>query len=84
MERITAGRMRSIGESLRTVDLASAKALIDHAGWLQGVEQALREANIQMATPEHQTATARSLRDRIDSLLGIVPRPHPIGQGDED
>ena len=81
-DRLTAGRARALGESLRTVDLASAVALTAHAQWLHDAEGALREANIQLASPQLQTVTVQALRDRIDKLLDIVPRP--IGQQDED
>lgn len=82
MQRITAGRLRAIGESIRTVDLASAAALVSGAEWVQAVEHALREANIQLAAPGLQTATVVALRDQIDALLEVVARPQPISQED--
>lgn len=82
MERLTASRAKAIGESLRPLDSATGNALIAHAEWLQATEHALREANIQLAAPHHQTATVTALRDRIDTLLDIVPRPQPISQED--
>jgi hypothetical protein len=82
MERLTSARAKAIGESLRPLDLATAHALLAHSEWLQSVEHALREANIQLAAPHLQTVTVATLRDRIDALLGIVPRPLPISQED--
>jgi len=82
MERLTASRAKAIGESLRPLDLATANALLAHSEWLKDAEQTLREANIQLAAPPHQTATVIALRDRIDALLDIVPRPQPISQVD--
>lgn len=82
MERLTASRAPAIGESLRPLDLATANALLAHAEWLREAEKTLREANIQLAAPPHQTATVAALRDRIDALLDIVPRPQPISQED--
>lgn len=84
MARLTASRANAIGQSLRNLDPVTAQTLIDHAAWLQRVESALREANIQLAAPPLQTATGRALRDRIDTLLDIVPRAKPINQQDED
>lgn len=81
MERLTASRAKAIGESLRPLDSATGNALIAHAEWLQGIEYALREANIQLAALP-QTVTVTALRDRIDALLEIVPRPQPISQED--
>lgn len=75
MDRLTSSRAHAIGESLRAFDSTTAAALIAHAAWLKGIEHALREANIQLAAPHLQTATVIALRDRIDALLGIVPRP---------
>jgi hypothetical protein len=82
MERFTASRARAIAESLRKFDLSTAQALATHADWLQQAEHALREANIQLAAPHLQTATVVALRDQIDRLLDIVPRPMPICQED--
>ena len=80
MARLTASRANAIGQSLRNLDPVTAQTLIDHAAWLQSIESVLREANIQLAAPPLQTATVRALRDRIDTLLDIVPRPQPINQ----
>lgn len=80
MERLTASRAHAIGESLRKLDPTTAAALLAHAPWLQEAETTLREANIQLAAPHLQTATVIALRDRIDALLNIVPRPQPISQ----
>ncbi len=82
MERLTAGRLLAFAQSIRTRDLATSDALASHAEWLAQAELALREANIQLAAPEHQTASAQALRDHIDALLGIVPRAMPISQVD--
>lgn len=84
MDRLTASRARAIGESLHRVDSTTAAALIAHAEWLKDIEHTLREANIQLAAPHLQTTTVVALRDCIDALLEIVPRPQPIQQADED
>lgn len=84
MERLTAGRAQALGESIRNVDPASADALLAHAPWLREAELTLREANIQLAAPHLQTVTVVALRDRIDALLDIVPRPQPVSQVDEE
>ena len=82
MERLTASRAKAIGESLRPFDLTTAQALTTHAEWLRRAEHAMREANIQLAAPHLQTATVIALRDELDTLLGVVPRPMPICQVD--
>lgn len=74
MERLTASRLRAIGESLRRLDLVTAQAVIRHADWLGEAERVLREANIQLAAPI-RTASTDALRARIDALLDVVPRP---------
>lgn len=74
MERLTASRLRAIGESLRRLDLVTAQAVIRHADWLGEAERVLREANIQLAAPI-RTASNDALRARIDALLDVVPRP---------
>lgn len=84
MERLTASRAHAIGESLRKVDPATAQALIDHAPWLREAEATLREANIQLASPHTQTVTGQAVRDRIDALLGVVPRAMPISPDDDE
>lgn len=84
MERLTASRAKAIGDSLRRFDLTTGNALIAHAEWLKEAELALREANIQLAAPHLQTITVVALRDRIDALLDIVPRPRPVSQEDEE
>ena len=81
MDRLTASRAKAIGESLRPLDSATGNALLAHAEWLRENEHALREANIQLAALP-QTVTVIALRDRIDTLLDIVPRPQPISQED--
>lgn len=75
MQRLTATRVRALAESLRRLDLLTAQALVAHAEWLESAERALREANIQLAAPQLQTTTVAQLRDRIDVLLDVVPRP---------
>ncbi|HTL14207.1 MAG TPA: hypothetical protein VL251_03820 [Thermomonas sp.] len=89
MERISPAHARAVtravGQSITRLDPQSAVALVASADWIQHAEAALREAGIQLSTPGlHQTATAIALRDRIDDLLGIVPRPQPVNQRDED
>lgn len=84
MERLSASRAKAIGDSLRGFDLTTANAITAHAEWLKEAELALREANIQLAAPHLQTVTVVALRDRIDVLLDIVPRPHPVRQDDEE
>lgn len=74
MERLTASRLRAIGESLRRLDPSTATALMRHAEWLGEAERVLREANIQLAAPIRTTSTD-ALRARIDALLDVVPRP---------
>jgi hypothetical protein len=81
MDRLTASRAKAIGESLRPLDSATGNALLAHAEWLRENEHALREANIQLAALP-QTVTVTALRDRIDTLLDIVPRPQPISHVD--
>lgn len=83
MERLTASRVHALGESIRRVDPASAAALLAHAPWLRDAELALREAGIQLAALP-QTHTVLALRDRIDTLLDVVPRARPISQADEE
>ena len=83
MERLNASRTKAIGESLRRFDLTTANALIAHADWLKDAEHALREACIQLAALP-QTHTVLALRDRIDTLLDVVPRARPISQADEE
>lgn len=82
MERLTASRARAIAASLRRLDLVTSQALDSHADWLAEAERTLREANIQLAAPHLRTATVATLRDRIDALLEVVPRPLPINQMD--
>lgn len=84
MERLTASRCKAIGESLRRFDLTTAHAITAHADWLKDAELALREANIQLAALQPQTVTVIQLRDRIDTLLDVVPRARPISQADEE
>ena len=84
MERLTAARAQALGESIRRVDPLSSDALLAHAPWLRDAEAALREANIQLAALQPQTVTVIQLRDRIDTLLDVVPRARPISQADEE
>ena len=83
MERLTASRCKAIGDSLRRFDLTTANAITAHADWLKEAELALREACIQLAALP-QTHTVLALRDRVDVLLDIVPRPRPVSQEDEE
>lgn len=84
MQRLSASRLAAISAGLRRLDPPTAQALEAHAAWLASAEAALREANIQLAAPLRPTATVTALRDRIDHLLDIVPRPIPINQADEE
>lgn len=82
--RMSPQRVHAIGQALLRLDPPTSSALVAHSVWLVQAEAALREANIQLANPALQTATAQGLRDRIDALLEVTPRPIHVNQSDED
>lgn len=75
-------QLRAIGVPLARLDPQVATAVEAHMRALEEADDVLRECGIQMASLQawqegasQPVGTLLSLRDRIDALRGIVPRP---------